>query len=72
MRARRRPVLTGAEEMIGSVGEVVHWAGGTGRVRVHGEIWAAQSGAMPGRGPEGARRPAAPASSLRSSRNLKQ
>jgi membrane-bound serine protease (ClpP class) len=44
-RARRRPVLTGAEEMIGSVGEVVHWAAGRGRVHVHGEIWAAESGA---------------------------
>jgi membrane-bound serine protease (ClpP class) len=43
MRARRRPVLTGAEEMIGSVGEVVQWTGAGGRVRVHGEIWAAES-----------------------------
>jgi membrane-bound serine protease (ClpP class) len=46
LRARRRPVLTGAEEMLGATGEVVHWAGGQGRVRVRGEIWAAQSGAM--------------------------
>jgi membrane-bound serine protease (ClpP class) len=46
LRARRRPVLTGAEEMIGAPGEVVHWAGGEGRVRVHSEIWAARSGAM--------------------------
>jgi membrane-bound serine protease (ClpP class) len=46
MRARRRPVMTGSEEMIGSTGEVVHWDGGTGRVHVHGEIWAAESGAM--------------------------
>jgi membrane-bound serine protease (ClpP class) len=43
MRARSRPVMTGAEEMIGSVGEVVQWAGARGRVRVHGEIWAAES-----------------------------
>jgi membrane-bound serine protease (ClpP class) len=43
MRARRRPVVTGAEEMIGSVGEVVQWAGSRGRVRVHGEIWWAES-----------------------------
>ena len=42
-RARRRPVLTGAEEMIGSVGEVMQWAGASGRVRVLGEIWAAES-----------------------------
>jgi len=46
IRARHRPVLTGAEEMIGATGEVVHWEGGQGRVRVRGEIWAAQSGAM--------------------------
>src|SRR5262249_9753949 len=39
VRARRRPVLTGAEEMIGSTGEVVYWSGGKGRVRVRGEIW---------------------------------
>lgn len=43
IRARRRPVRTGAEEMIGSTGEVENWANGTGHVRVHGEIWAAQS-----------------------------
>jgi membrane-bound serine protease (ClpP class) len=43
MQARRRPVMTGAEEMIGSVGEVVQWAGARGRVRVRGEIWAAES-----------------------------
>jgi membrane-bound serine protease (ClpP class) len=46
VRARRRPVLTGAEEMIGTPGEVVQWDGGVGRVRVHGEIWAAESRAL--------------------------
>ena len=46
LRARRRPVLTGAEEMLGATGEVMDWAGGAGRVRVLGEIWAARSGAM--------------------------
>jgi membrane-bound serine protease (ClpP class) len=49
-QARRRPVITGSEEMIGSTGEVVQWDGGTGRVHVHGEIWAAESGAMLARG----------------------
>jgi membrane-bound serine protease (ClpP class) len=44
MRARRRPVRTGAEEMIGSTGEVVSWTGDEGSVRVHGEVWAARSG----------------------------
>ena len=43
-RARQRPVLTGAEEMIGSTGEVVHWADAEGRIHVRGEIWAARSG----------------------------
>ena len=43
MRARRRPVVTGAEEMIGSLGEVVQWTGARGRVRVLGEIWSAES-----------------------------
>jgi membrane-bound serine protease (ClpP class) len=42
-RARRRPVRTGSEEMIGSTGEVVSWTGDEGRVQVHGEIWAARS-----------------------------
>jgi len=30
-------------EMIGNVGEVVQWTGSKGRVRVAGEIWAAES-----------------------------
>jgi membrane-bound serine protease (ClpP class) len=42
-RARQRPVRTGAEQMIGSTGEVVSWAGEEGRVHVHGEVWAARS-----------------------------
>ena len=44
VRARRRPVRTGAEEMIGITGEVVSWSGEEGRVHVHGEVWAARSG----------------------------
>ena len=47
VRARARPVLTGSEELLGSTGVVVAWAaGGAGRIRVRGEIWAAESGAM--------------------------
>ena len=42
-KARQRPVRTGAEQMIGSTGEVVSWAQDEGRVHVHGEIWAARS-----------------------------
>jgi membrane-bound serine protease (ClpP class) len=39
LRARQRPALTGAEQMIDSTGEVVEWSGARGRVRVRGEIW---------------------------------
>jgi membrane-bound serine protease (ClpP class) len=43
MRARRRPVVTGIEEMIGSAGRVIEWSGTSGRVHVHGEIWQARA-----------------------------
>ena len=43
VRARRRAVVSGPEEMIGSKGQVVEWSGHDGRVRVHGEIWRARS-----------------------------
>lgn len=43
MRARRRAVVTGPEEMVGASGEVIEWSGHEGRVRTHGEIWNARS-----------------------------
>jgi membrane-bound serine protease (ClpP class) len=43
VRARRRPVVTGNEALIGAEGETVFWDGGEGRVRVAGEIWRASS-----------------------------
>lgn len=43
MRARRRDVVTGPEELIGSEGHVVEWGDGSGRIRVHGEIWWARA-----------------------------
>ncbi len=43
MRARRRAVVSGPEEMVGSRGRVVEWSGHEGRVRVHGEIWRARA-----------------------------
>jgi membrane-bound serine protease (ClpP class) len=46
VKARQRPVLTGAEQVLGASGEVVDWKGGVGRVRVLGELWAARSGAV--------------------------
>jgi membrane-bound serine protease (ClpP class) len=44
MQARRRPPVTGPEEMIGTVGKVVEWQGTSGRVRLLGEMWGARSG----------------------------
>lgn len=43
MGARRRPVASGAEAMLGAEGEVVAWHGREGRVRVQGELWAARA-----------------------------
>jgi membrane-bound serine protease (ClpP class) len=43
LRYRRRPVVTGAEALLGAEGEVVSWEGGEGRVRVLSEIWRARS-----------------------------
>jgi membrane-bound serine protease (ClpP class) len=43
LKARKRPPTTGAEQMVGSVAEVVDWRGAQGSVRAHGEIWAARS-----------------------------
>jgi membrane-bound serine protease (ClpP class) len=42
VKARRRPVITGIEQMIGSTGEVVEWSGVRGRIHVHGEMWQAR------------------------------
>ena len=42
LRARRRPVLTGIEEMVGSTGKVIDWSGDTGRIHVRGEAWQAR------------------------------
>ena len=45
VRAYRRKVVTGAEEMIGARGEVLDWRGQKGHVFVHGERWRASSSA---------------------------
>lgn len=42
-KARRRPVVSGREEMIGAQAEVVEDFSGAGRVRVRGELWNALS-----------------------------
>lgn len=51
LRARRRAVVTGPEELVDSHAEVIDWHGKRGRVRVHGEIWnaRAESELQPGR-----------------------
>ena len=51
LKARRRPVVSGREGMIGSRGRVIDWAGRAGHVRVRGEVWSASSSAPlePGR-----------------------
>jgi membrane-bound serine protease (ClpP class) len=41
--ARRQPVRTGAEAIIGAVGEIVSWTDNHGHVRLRGEVWAARS-----------------------------
>jgi len=46
VQSRQRAIATGSEELIGMPGEILEWSGGKGRVRVHGEIWAA-TGAQP-------------------------
>ena len=43
VKARRRPVVSGTEELIGSYGHVADWADRKGRVRVQGELWQASA-----------------------------
>ncbi len=43
LRARRRPMVAGPEQMRGSLGSVIEWKTAEGRVRVHGEAWRARS-----------------------------
>ena len=43
VQSRKRTVQAGAEQLIGGTAEVVEWSGHEGRVRVHGEIWLAES-----------------------------
>jgi membrane-bound serine protease (ClpP class) len=45
LKAYRRPVSSGAEEMIGAVGEAGEGFPGEGSVHVHGEVWTARSAA---------------------------
>lgn len=49
-RSRRRPVVSGGEELIGATGRVVADFEGRGLVHVHGERWQARSAARLGQG----------------------
>jgi membrane-bound serine protease (ClpP class) len=40
---RRHKVTTGTESMIGQKASVIEWSGTKGQVRIHGELWQAQS-----------------------------
>jgi membrane-bound serine protease (ClpP class) len=42
LQTRRKPAITGAEQIIGAQAEVVDWDGGTGHVRFNGEVWSAR------------------------------
>ncbi len=39
MRARRRPVVTGREQLVGDVAEAMSDFSGHGHVRIYGEQW---------------------------------
>lgn len=49
-RVRARPVVSGREELPGTIGEVLDDFTGEGRIRVHGEVWQARSSAPLRRG----------------------
>lgn len=44
LKARRAPVVSGREELIGAVGEVLEDTPGEGMARIHGELWSVRSG----------------------------
>jgi membrane-bound serine protease (ClpP class) len=43
MRSRKRAVVSGVEQMIGSTGEVRDWSGLEGYIHIHGERWRARA-----------------------------
>ena len=43
VRQRKRPVVSGREQMIGDVGEATSDFSGTGNIHIHGELWSARS-----------------------------
>jgi membrane-bound serine protease (ClpP class) len=43
IKARNRPIVSGEEEMLHTTGEVLDDFEGRGRIRIHGEVWQAES-----------------------------
>jgi membrane-bound serine protease (ClpP class) len=43
VRQRKKPVVSGREQMIGSVGEAIEDFSGTGNIHIHGELWSART-----------------------------
>jgi membrane-bound serine protease (ClpP class) len=43
LKARKRAVVSGREQLLGSIGQVLTWQEGSGSVRVMGEVWSATS-----------------------------
>ena len=43
LKARRRPVVSGQEELIGAVGTILEDFEGNGRIQIHSEVWNAHS-----------------------------
>ena len=43
IKARKRPVVSGQEEMLHAKGEALEDFAGKGRIRIHGEVWSAES-----------------------------
>jgi membrane-bound serine protease (ClpP class) len=50
LKARKRPVVSGREHLMGATGEIVEDAGGEVYARVHGEVWKVRPGAPLQRG----------------------
>lgn len=44
-RAHRHRVATGDRALVGSDGTVITWTGGSGEIRIHGEVWQARADA---------------------------
>jgi len=50
MRARRQPVVSGREQMLGASGEIIADAAGGALARIHGEVWKVSANAALKRG----------------------